>query len=174
VRDGASVFYVARVASPQLISYQAPLGVPSPLHCTASGKLFLAFMDEAAALDTVLAGRLDRFTDKTIVDRRAVLEHLPTVRRQGHALSVGEYNAELFGVAAPVRNSAGAVIASIGLGGPLTRCKGRIRELAAAARHTAAAVSAEVERAHDNVSITVSVASGGPEDGQRKRRTGTR
>ena len=48
------------------------------------------------------------------------------IRRQGYAVNHGEWEAKVFGVAAPVRNHAGQVIASIGIAGPLERLNARV------------------------------------------------
>jgi DNA-binding IclR family transcriptional regulator len=71
-----------------------------PAHCTAGGKVLLAWRDRWQ--DSVLAEPLQRFTDRTIVDADALRRVLADARRQGYAVEDGEYQDKLHAVAAPV------------------------------------------------------------------------
>ncbi len=95
-------------------------------HCTANGKVFLAF---GAA--EIPPGPLARFTTDTVVDRPAHEEVLEHVRRGGWATAVDELEDGLSALAAPVRGPTGEVIAALGISGPTLRLTGpRVAELA--------------------------------------------
>ena len=114
-RDGV-VEQIAQVDSAYLIGATNWLGRPVPLHCTAIGKVLLAF--GAAKLPP---GRLDRCTDQTITSRAALETELATVRQRGYAVIDGELEPGLMAVAAPVYRDGGAVVAALSVSGPDTR-----------------------------------------------------
>jgi DNA-binding IclR family transcriptional regulator len=92
------------------------LGRPGVGHATATGKIVLAF--GAAPLP---AGRLEPYTERTIVDRAALGRQLAEVRAQGWAESVGERELDLNAVAAPIVGRRGELLSVLGLQGPASR-----------------------------------------------------
>jgi DNA-binding IclR family transcriptional regulator len=144
--EGHAVFYSCAVQGPQLIRYVVPVGVPRPLHCTASGKLALAQMDEPAVRAYVRKTGLARQTPRTITRSNALAIELDKIRRQGFATSQGEISADLFGVAAPIRNQEGRMVASVNLAGPIFRLGNRMPRLTQAVRQAADAISEQVRQ----------------------------
>ena len=105
-------------------------------HCTANGKVFLAF--GAAELPP---GRLARLTTDTVVSRAALDDELERVRRDGFATTADELEAGLSAIAAPVRGPAGDVIAALSISGPTLRLtRARVAELAPILVHEAHAL----------------------------------
>jgi DNA-binding IclR family transcriptional regulator len=95
-------------------------------HCTANGKVFLAF--DAAELPP---GPLARLTADTVVSRATLDDQLARVRRDGYATAVDELEAGLTAIAVPVRGPGGDVIAALSLSGPTLRLtQPRVAELA--------------------------------------------
>ena len=86
------------------------------LHCTAAGKVFLAF--GAASLP---AGELAQLTPATITDRAALDAELAAVRGRGYATLVDELEVGLSAVGAPVRDGGGTVVAALTLAGATLR-----------------------------------------------------
>jgi DNA-binding IclR family transcriptional regulator len=76
----AMVEQIAQVDSRFVVGVTNWLGRSLPLHCTALGKVFLAW--EAAVLPP---GRLERLTPRTITVRTRLQEELSDVRRRGYA-----------------------------------------------------------------------------------------
>jgi IclR family acetate operon transcriptional repressor len=101
----ASVISVARV------------GRPSMLHCTAVGKVMLAFGPHGLG---ALELPLPRLTEATIVDPERLAAELDDVRERGYATAEGEREADLNAVAAPVSGGRG-LVAILGLQGPSVR-----------------------------------------------------
>jgi len=114
-RDGV-IEQIAQVDSVYVIGVGNWLGRPVPLHCTALGKVLLAY--GAAALP---AGRLERPTERTITGRAELQADLAAVRAQGYAITDSELEPGLVAVAAPVRRDGGAVVAALSVSGPATR-----------------------------------------------------
>jgi DNA-binding IclR family transcriptional regulator len=112
-----------------------------PLHSVSAGKVLLASMPEREVMRLFRRG-LDRFTDRTITQLEPLLEDLARVRRRGFATTFGELEAGRNGVAAPVHDARGAVIAAVEIWGPSARLTTtRLPELVGQVREAAAAVS---------------------------------
>jgi DNA-binding IclR family transcriptional regulator len=93
-------------------------GAVSPAHCTAGGKVLLAFA-MADALDHV-EGPLPRHTPHTITDLPALKAELADIRAHGCAMDREELEVGLTCMAAPVFEG-GQVIAAISISGPTSR-----------------------------------------------------
>jgi DNA-binding IclR family transcriptional regulator len=71
------VLYIDQVAAPATLRVNAEVGTMNPLHCTALGKVLLAFGE------VKIPSKLERFTPRTIKSKRALQEHLEEVHRMG-------------------------------------------------------------------------------------------
>lgn len=129
VLDGEEVINVEQISGPHFMRDSNWVGRRTPLSCVANGKALLAFQ-APAFVDRVLARPLPRFTERTIVDPQRLRAELADVRARGYAKAIGEVEEGLHGVAAPVRDSSGAVVAAISISGPAYRVAvDRIAEL---------------------------------------------
>jgi DNA-binding IclR family transcriptional regulator len=115
--DG-QVMTVAQADSSYFVSSGKWVGVRTPMHCAADGKVLLAF-DGAHAN---LAG-LSKRTKRTIVDPKVLGRELEGVRRRGFAVAEGELEEGLVGVAVPVLEG-GSCIAALCVSGPEYRLDG--------------------------------------------------
>jgi len=102
------------------------VGRTAPAHCTALGRVLLAFNPDKA--EAILDGPLEAPTARTIVDPRALRALLARVNEQGYALDLGEHEPEVRCVAVPVRNHSGAVIAAMSVSGPAQRMEPMLSE----------------------------------------------
>jgi DNA-binding IclR family transcriptional regulator len=93
------------------------LGQSLPLHCTAAGKVHLAFESEEEIKNT-LPESLERHTDKTITRRTDLLADLRTVAERGYALESGEYLPDLRSIAVPIRDYTRTVVGSLSITAP--------------------------------------------------------
>ena len=119
--DGVGVRYLERVEAPWPLRLTLDVGSHVPLHCTASGKLFLASM-AAPARDALIARlALPRMTAGTIVGAAALRAECDAIAAAGHACDREEFVAGLIAVAVPVKDAAGAVRAAIALHAPTAR-----------------------------------------------------
>lgn len=142
VRDGDRGLVVLRVDSVQPLRFSQPTGTRIPLYCTSSGKVLMAFGGDAKAEVDEL-GELPGFTKTTITSKRLLVRQLREVREQGFALNEGERNPGVSGVAVPVFDAAGSVLAALALQGPQVRLPSeRLRDLGADLLGVAREVSA--------------------------------
>lgn len=106
--------------SPQPMRVAANVGERAPIHCTPSGKIFLAFGD-ASVRAARLAQPLKRLTVATIVSRPALERELIDIRRRGFAFDMEESAEHVRAVAAAIFDESATVVAAIALLGPSVR-----------------------------------------------------
>ncbi len=119
------VEHVAQVESRHFLGTGQWLGQLVDYHCTAVGKVFMAF-----GRATMPAQPLARHTPGTITDPQVLRAELEQVRRSECATAVDELETGLAAMAAPVRGARGDVIAALSVSGPTLRMTpARILEL---------------------------------------------
>jgi DNA-binding IclR family transcriptional regulator len=90
-------------------------GMLLDLHCTAAGKVLLAF-GPSSLMHTLLAmGPWEAHTNQSVTSGTALSAECAQIARQGYAVERGEYKDGVYGVAAPVRETGGVVIAALSL-----------------------------------------------------------
>jgi DNA-binding IclR family transcriptional regulator len=142
--DQFSVLYVYEMESRHAIRMAAAVGGRAPLHCTAVGKVLLAFQPPEYVKQVVERG-LAANTSRTLTRREAVLEMLEEVRQREYAIDDEESETGLRAIAAPVRNHTGAVIAALGVAAPVQRMsKKAMHTCVPSVIDTASAVSARL------------------------------
>ncbi len=107
---------LSQVDGRHVLGVSSWIGREVPDHCSAAGKLFLAF-----GTSSLPTGTLERRTRSTIVDRGRLAAELETVRTRGFATIVDELETGLAAVAAPIRDADGAVIGALSVAGPTVR-----------------------------------------------------
>jgi DNA-binding IclR family transcriptional regulator len=144
VLDGSECVNIERVASPRLIRYVGSIGRRTPLHCTSTGKVLLAYMTPPEQ-DALLPKKLTRYTAKTIVDRQTLEQMLIQVRAQGYAVAREEFEEDLTAVAAPICNHISRVIATVSISGPTYRLEtGKIETFLKPLQETARKISTQL------------------------------
>jgi IclR family KDG regulon transcriptional repressor len=109
------VLYIDQVESPASLRVNAEVGLIAPLHCTALGKVLLAFGR------IPLPHNLDRFTENTLISSESLRKNLEKTRERGYAVDDEEFDPGVRCVAAPIFDYRQKVIGSIGISGPVTR-----------------------------------------------------
>jgi IclR family KDG regulon transcriptional repressor len=120
VKKGAAIVPLDFIESDNPVRVVSFIGQTLPLHCTAPGKVHLAFDGGEGAAES-LPEKLPRFTDKTIVDRDALLRQVREVVGAGYAIDHCEFMPEVASVAVPIRDSTRALVGSLALAGPAHR-----------------------------------------------------
>lgn len=114
-RSGTMAICVERVETNRPIRLSYERGHALPLHAGAPSKVLLAY-EEQADLAVESLGELERFTDSTITDPDALRTELGKIRKQGYALSNGERDEGVRGIAAPIFGADGRIVAGISVG----------------------------------------------------------
>jgi len=119
--DAGEVLYLDRVETPLPLRLHLEPGTRVPLHCTASGKLFLSQMSPKQLHRVLGKGPLKAYTPKTITDPKVLEAEL----RQVRATQLGVHDSELFedsaALAVPVVDATGRYYAAIAVHAPASR-----------------------------------------------------
>jgi DNA-binding IclR family transcriptional regulator len=121
VLDGTAAIYVLMHETSHMVRVIPRLGHRLPAHCTASGKVQLAFESQDRLVELFGDRPLQPQTPNTITTFEKLREHLAEVARQGFAVDSEELEEGVRCVAAPVRDYSHRVVAGVGLSGPVSR-----------------------------------------------------
>jgi DNA-binding IclR family transcriptional regulator len=143
--SGSEMLSITNVQGRWTLRTPATVGRRAPVHCTAVGKAFIAFLPKRMLDDVIAVLEFTRFTVHTIATPVALRLELAKVRDRGFAVDDEEFEEGLRCVAAPIFNHTGLVIASVSVAGPVFRItKKRLPELARVMVTTAQALSADL------------------------------
>jgi IclR family pca regulon transcriptional regulator len=121
VLDGQHIVYVARVPTKRIMTVSISVGTRFPAYATSMGRVLLAGLSEED-LDRYLAeADLEPFTANTVTDRARLREIVQEARQQGYAIVSQELEEGLRAIAAPIRDSSGAVAAAINVSAHASR-----------------------------------------------------
>ena len=123
ILDGQDVLYIERIGSNESTINITKVAGRLPVHATSSGLVLMAF-GPADVQETFLHRRLPRLTETTPTDPDELRRTLAEVRRQGYCVMQGTIVPESMGVAVPIVNADGRVVAALSVvlpreGGPV-------------------------------------------------------
>ena len=151
--DGNQIVYLDRVETNWPYRIHLPIGSHLPLHCTATGKLFLAYMPPAQRQRLIQNLPLKRYTEYTITDPELLEQKLLEIAEDGVGYDTGEYLEGMVALATPVFGERNQVCFSIAIHAPAVRKSlAELRQYLPALRHAAARLSAAECSGHDRVS----------------------
>lgn len=120
VRKGNEIVPLDFVEASSAVRVVSFLGATLPLHCTASGKIYLVFEGEGG-LSQGLPEKLEPYTDKTVIERRVLFDQLKQITELGYALEEEEFTEEVCSVAVPIRDYTRALVGTLAVAGPAHR-----------------------------------------------------
>ncbi|MGV8025687.1 MAG: IclR family transcriptional regulator [Anaerolineaceae bacterium] len=118
VLEGKERVCIERLESPEPVRITARVGRRIPLYAGSAGKCMLAFMPEAKCEEILNQIVMTPLTQATIHDKDTLRKDLVNIRKEGCAVSYGEWILEASGVAAPIFNEFSTLVASITISGP--------------------------------------------------------
>ncbi len=119
--DGTEIIYLQRVEARWPLRLTLDLGSRIPVHCCASGKLFLALLDETARARLLRFSGMEPLTPGTITDRKLLLAELARIRKRGYSLDNEEFIPGMVAIAVPILNADGAIRAALSVHAPTVR-----------------------------------------------------
>jgi DNA-binding IclR family transcriptional regulator len=119
--DGLQMIYLDRVESDWPLQYRLKIGSHVPLHCTASGKLFLSLAPASLRQTLYQSGSLERHTPRTITDPAQLEVALEKIRKSGVGTDNEEFIEGMTATSVPVRDSKGNICAAVAVHGPVNR-----------------------------------------------------
>jgi IclR family transcriptional regulator, KDG regulon repressor len=145
VMEGNDRVCIERLESTETVRIVARVGRRIPLYAGSAGKVFLAYMPEARR-DEILAGiELVPMTRRTITDLDELKANLSKIKKQGFAVSKGEWVLEASGVAAPIFDQFKRITAALTISGPGQRfTEEKIHEIAVLVKPAAEKISREL------------------------------
>jgi DNA-binding IclR family transcriptional regulator len=145
VRHGLSAVYVEKLDSPEPLRIYSRIGASVPLHCTAVGKVMLAYMPKDEQATVLRQIDLKRLTPNTIGSLQELQEELYRVQKNGYACDMEEHELHIRCMAAPIRDHTGAVHASLSITAPAVRMPvNRLRQLAPLVQEAGLKISFEL------------------------------
>jgi IclR family acetate operon transcriptional repressor len=118
---GERALYIAAALPDRGVNIGASVGTLVPVHCTALGKVLLAFQREPLRREILAKIGMEPFTRRTIGDVGRLEAHLESVRDAGAAFDDEEFSVGVRCVAAPVFRHDGVLAGAIGISGPSPR-----------------------------------------------------
>lgn len=121
VLDGRFNVYVGKVTGTQRLVLASEIGRRLQAHATGLGKALLAGLSDGELARLFEGVKLERFTEHTVRDFAALRREVEAIRRRGYATDDEEYTIGVRCVAAPIRDSSGAVVAAMSVSVPTIR-----------------------------------------------------
>lgn len=118
---GSEILYIDRVETEWPLRTQLPVGSRVPLHCTASGKLYLSSMPAAKRRDLIGALALESLTPNTITDAERLAEEVEAIRRAKVGTDNEEFVTGMVAAAVPITDNRGRMAAILAFHAPVIR-----------------------------------------------------
>jgi IclR family acetate operon transcriptional repressor len=119
--DGLQMAYSDRGESTWPLRLNLPIGTRVPLHCTASGKLFLASLANKKRIAVVNKINLDARAKNTITDPEQLLDEIEQVQKTGLAIDNEELFNGVIAVGVAIKDKQGRFYSSIAIQAPIFR-----------------------------------------------------
>ena len=125
VPGSGGIICLDRVDSPTaLLTVRTVIGERLQAHCTAVGKVFLAWLPEREGYNIIFRYGARPYTPLTILGLRDLKPVIDLTRLRGYATEHEELEKGLSGIAAPVLFKGGRIVAALGMAGPTLRFVG--------------------------------------------------
>ena len=121
VLDDTEIVYVARVPTHRIMSITLGIGTRLPAHATSMGRVLLAGLGSGDLEAWFRRAKLERLTEKTVVDPKRLLQIVESSRRRGFAMVDQELEQGLRSIAVPIHDAAGAVAAAVNVSAHVSR-----------------------------------------------------
>lgn len=121
LEDGLHIIFIDKALGSSRLKMDTPIGYRNYAHCTASGKVILAWQSEQVINRYIRHASFERLTETTISDAQKLLRELDSIKHSGYATDSEEAELGLTCYAMPLLDSGGTAFASISISGPTTR-----------------------------------------------------
>jgi len=117
VREGDETINIASIESDQPVKIRSKIGERTPLYAGAPSRIILAFLDKDEIKEYLARTPLQKLADDTITDQDELLHSLEEAREKGYCYSLSEIQNLGVGIAAPIFNHKGKIIAGLSVAG---------------------------------------------------------
>ena len=119
--SGSSVLYLDRVETRHAWRLTIDVGERVPIHCTASGKLFLAYMTSTKRNYVLRNIELHKLTEQTVTDPARLRVILEAIAENGYSEDRQEFIPGLVAIAVPVFDASNELRAAVAMHAPTSR-----------------------------------------------------
>ena len=120
VPDGLEVIYLEKISGHSQVSRPSRIAGRMPLHCTATGKVLLAFGPRSLFAE-VIASPLTRVTPHTVTAPKLLAQELSRARGVGYAVEHEQTRIGYLSVAIPLTGPTGTTVAALSVTAPTFR-----------------------------------------------------
>jgi IclR family pca regulon transcriptional regulator len=114
---GTDIVYVARASVRTVMRLEAHVGTRLPAYCTSMGRVLLAGLAPPRLERYFEAARLEKLTERTVVEPRRLRQLIDECRTKGYSAIEDELAYGVVAVAVPVYDQAGRIVAAINSSG---------------------------------------------------------
>lgn len=113
VLDDSDIVYIQRFHTKRILAFSPSIGSRLPAYSVSMGRVLLAGLSEPQFDEYLQSTELLPLTPRTVTDKAQLRTTVAKTREQGYAWSDAEYDESISGLAVPVRNAMGEVVASV-------------------------------------------------------------
>lgn len=149
----AHTYYLDGIETDLPVRVAHRIGSRRPLHCTAAGKVQLAYLPPDELHQYFSTQELARFTPRTTTTKAALQNELARIAVQGYAVEDQEHDNGVIEVAAPVFDGRGTIVGALSISGPSMRVTGSrmVHELVPLICREAARLSGKIGTGGDEI-----------------------
>ncbi len=113
VLDGDDIVYIQRFHSKRILSISPAIGTRLPAHAVSMGRILLASLPDDQLHAYLGKLELRPLTSRSLASLQALQDKIMQTRNSSYAWVDGEYDEAICGLAVPVRNQEGQIIAAL-------------------------------------------------------------
>ncbi|MEM9443283.1 MAG: IclR family transcriptional regulator [Pseudomonadota bacterium] len=121
IPDRNAMIYADRIETQWPLRIQLPIGTRVPLHCTASGKLYLSTLSKIQLGRILSNTRLEQRTSKTLTDKEALFVEIDRIRGNGYSEDNEEFMDGMIALAVPIHDMEERFVSALAFHAPTPR-----------------------------------------------------
>lgn len=142
MQEEQQAVYIQKVAGPRLVQFDTYPGRRANLHCTAVGKVLLAYVPPDFTARFLAKVILMKHTPSTITSTAYLQKELEKIRRQGYAVDDEEEELDVRCLAVPIFRKSGECVAALSVAGTTSQIEvGNFSSLVAIMKRTSNQIS---------------------------------
>lgn len=118
---GMDYVYLERIECDWPLRIHLRAGSSVPAHCSAGGKVMLAYLPDEFRARLLQSADLSPLTDKSITDVGELEADCAQIRERGYGLNIEELATGIAAVGVPILDRSGRALAALAVHGPLVR-----------------------------------------------------
>ncbi|MGH1484458.1 MAG: IclR family transcriptional regulator [Geminicoccales bacterium] len=121
IPDRDAMIYADRIETEWPLRIQLPIGTRVPLHCTASGKLYLSTLPKNQLARILDNTDLEQRTSKTLATKEALSNEIERIRAEGFSEDNEEFMEGMIALAVPIKGRGGRFLSALAFHAPTPR-----------------------------------------------------